>query len=90
GFATYSTILNWAKATVGTVPFVWVGASMAGAHGVIAGWGLGAVAFGILAIVSCLRVVNKLDGTPPKGDLPPPLWRAALSAFSSGKGANLQ
>ena len=90
GFATYSTMLNWAKATIGTVPFVWVGASIAGAHGVIAGWGLGAVAFGILAIVSCLRVVNKLDGDPPKGDLPPPLWRAALSAFSSGKGANIQ
>lgn len=90
GLATHSTVLNWAKATIGTVPFVWVGASIAGAHGVIAGWGLGAVAFGILAIVWCLRVVNKLDGDPPQDELPPPLWRAALSAFTSGKGANLQ
>lgn len=89
GYATYSTALNWGKATIGTIPFVWAGASIAGAHGVLAGQGLGSVVFGIVSIWVALKVVEKIGKEKPKGPPPPPLWRAAISAFSSGKGANL-
>lgn len=90
GYATYSTGLNWGRATVGTIPFVWVGAKFYGAHGVLAGWGLGAVVFGLISLLVCRHVINQIGDSKPKGPLPPVLWRAALSAFSSGKGANLQ
>ena len=89
GFATYSTILNWGKATLGTIPFVWVGAQIAGSKGVIAGQGVGAVVFGVLSILVCLHVINKVGKTPPDKTLRPPLWRSALSAFSSSKSVNI-
>ncbi|MEM8838257.1 MAG: MATE family efflux transporter, partial [Pseudomonadota bacterium] len=68
---------------------VWAGAQLAGSHGVLAGQGVGAVVFGILAIIVALKVVKKVGDEKPEGPPPPPLWRAALSAFSSGKGANM-
>ena len=46
GFPTWSTVFNWGRATVGTVPFVWIGATQFGAAGVIAGQAAGAVLFG--------------------------------------------
>ena len=42
GFPTWSTVFNWGRATVGTVPFVWIGATQFGAAGVIAGQAAGA------------------------------------------------
>lgn len=87
GFPRYSTILNWGKATVGTVPFVWAGAALGGAPGILIGQALGAVVFGILAGIVCHRLVARLERDPPPPDAPqkPPVWRAALSPFSSGK-----
>lgn len=86
GFAIYSTVFNWGRSTVGTLPFVWAGAKIAGAEGVIAGWGIGAVIFGVAAILVCFRVIRKIDGNPPSGDgqLPPPP-AASQSAFSTGR-----
>lgn len=89
GYATFSTMLNWGKATLGTIPFVLAGSTIAGSKGVIAGQGAGAIVFGILSIVICLRVIEKIGVTPPDEPLRPALWRAALSAFSSSKSANL-
>ena len=37
GYPTYSTVFNWGRATLGTIPFVWAGAQVWGAEGVIAG-----------------------------------------------------
>ncbi len=53
----YSTVLNWGRATVGTVPFVEVGGMLAGAQGVLLGHMLGAVVFGALAAVICRRTL---------------------------------
>lgn len=88
GHATTSTVFNWGRATLGTIPFVWVGSQMAGAQGVIAGWGLGAVVFGVAAIVVAFRQVNRLpgDGNPDRSPPPPP---TAQSPFTSGKGATV-
>ena len=59
GFPTWSTVFNWGRATVGTVPFVWIGATQFGAAGVIAGQALGAVVFGIGAVIVCFRVIGQ-------------------------------
>ncbi len=86
GSAFYSTIFNWGRSTLGTVPFVWFGAQYAGATGALAGWGLGAVVFGIAAMVVCFRVIDRLPDQPPDdGDGAPYAPRSRLSPFSSGK-----
>ena len=43
----WSTIANWGKATLGTVPFVYYGAQWGGAAGALWGMALGSVLFGI-------------------------------------------
>lgn len=61
GYAFYSTLLNWGRATLGVMPFVWLGARWFGATGVMAGYGLGVVVFGIAGAVLALRVVSRLE-----------------------------
>ncbi|WP_018688606.1 MATE family efflux transporter [Ahrensia kielensis] len=90
GYAFYSTVFNWGRSTLGVIPFVWVGAQYYGAQGVLAGWALGAVMFGLAAIITCFRVLKTIekrddDDIEPQPSLPP----AANSPFSSSKGANL-
>jgi putative MATE family efflux protein len=91
GYPTYSTVFNWGRSTLGVIPFVWVGAHYYGAIGVIAGWGLGAVLFGILSVLVCFRVVKNIANEPTiepdQIPNPPP---AAQSPFSTGKAATLQ
>ena len=60
GYALYATAFNWGRATLGIVPFVWIG-SQYGALGALLGWGLGAVVFGVLAVVTCFRAIARLD-----------------------------
>jgi putative MATE family efflux protein len=89
GFATYSTVFNWGRSTLGVIPFVWVGARLYGAEGVIAGWALGAIVFGSAAIVVAFRVVRRIGvERPSRTDAPPPP-PAAQSPFSTGKAATL-
>lgn len=89
GFALYSTLFNWGRSTLGVIPFVWAGAQLYGATGVIAGWALGAVVFGIAVVIVCFRVIGTIehrdDAQPPAGPVPP----TAHSPFTSGKGATL-
>ena len=90
GFATYSTVFNWGRSTLGVIPFVWIGASLYGAKGVIAGWALGAIVFGAAAVIVAFRVVRNIGKEPPrKTDVPPPP-PAANSPFSTGKASTLQ
>jgi len=60
GFAIYSTALNWGRSTLGVVPFIWLGGQWFGAVGVVAGYGLGVVLFGVLAVLLSFRVVDQL------------------------------
>lgn len=91
GYPTYSTVFNWGRSTLGVIPFVWVGALFFGAKGVIAGWGLGAVVFGVISVIVCFRVINRIaaDGPPAEPPLPdaPP---SGQSPFTTGKAATLQ
>jgi len=61
GFAFYSTALNWGRSTLGVVPFIWLGAQWFGARGVLAGYGLGVVLFGVTGTLLCFRVLRRLE-----------------------------
>jgi putative MATE family efflux protein len=61
GFAFYSTALNWARSTLGVIPFVWFGQSWFGAKGALAGYGLGVIAFGVIGMWWCFQVVGKMQ-----------------------------
>ncbi|MBZ0218531.1 MAG: MATE family efflux transporter [Fimbriimonadaceae bacterium] len=85
GFPAYSTFFNWGRATLGTIPFIYLGSAWYGAPGVIGGHGLGAVVFGIAAILVCYR---KIESIKPTDHAEPivPVPRSALSPFTTGKG----
>ncbi|MFK7791109.1 MAG: MATE family efflux transporter [Devosiaceae bacterium] len=86
GFATYSTVFNWGKATVGTLPFVWLGAMWGGAGGVLIGQALGSVVFGLAAVITAYFTMQRLE--PPKGDAPVVAHRPEPAPFASGKAAS--
>jgi len=60
GYPMRATLFNWARATIGTIPFVWLGAHLGGAEGALAGFALGAIPFGILALFVARRTINRL------------------------------
>ena len=64
GSAHYSTLLNWGRATLGTIPFVLIGGKYYGAEGVLAGNMIGGVAFGLIAILSGYRLIARLANGP--------------------------
>jgi putative MATE family efflux protein len=61
GFPLLSTAFNWARATLGMIPFAMLGAAVAGPKGAIAGIGFGSIAFGIGAIVVAFRTIGRLE-----------------------------
>lgn len=60
GKPAWATAFNLGKATLGTMPFVWVGAYYAGAQGVLIGQGIGAAIFGILGYLACMYLISQL------------------------------
>ncbi|WP_237154551.1 MATE family efflux transporter [Oryzibacter oryziterrae] len=60
GYATYSTLFNWGRATLGTVPFCWVGYQMGSAEAVMMAWSVGAAVFGVGAVLIAYREIGKL------------------------------
>lgn len=63
GHPLWSTGFNWARATMGTIPFAWWGAHY-GPVAVMAGQGAGLVIFGSLALVSAVRLTQRLGNAP--------------------------
>jgi putative MATE family efflux protein len=62
GMPFYSTLFSWGRATLGTVPLAWLGAQYAGPKGALAGSALGAVLFGVIALVTAYRGISRLEG----------------------------
>ena len=62
GFPLLSTLFNWGRATLGTVPFVTLGAHLGGVQGGMLGMAAGAAVFGTGAVVTAYRVVGRLGG----------------------------
>ncbi|CAM5771026.1 MATE family efflux transporter [Bosea minatitlanensis] len=61
GMPFLSTLFSWGRATLGTMPFAFAGAQMAGPKGALAGSALGAVAFGVLALAFAYRGIARLE-----------------------------
>jgi putative MATE family efflux protein len=64
GHPFYSTLVNWGRHTLGTMPFVLVGAAWFGAPGILIGQYIGGALFALIAVVLALRVMNK-DAAKP-------------------------
>ena len=64
GHPFYSTIVNWGRNTLGTIPFVWLGSMWLGAPGILYGQALGGVVFAGVAFVLTRRVLAKQDAVP--------------------------
>ena len=69
GHAGYSTAISWLRATVGTLPLVWLGARLGGPEGVVLGQSASFALFSLVALALCRRVLRR----PPPGRrrLPP-------------------
>ncbi|MBA4335449.1 MAG: hypothetical protein C0420_11275 [Methylobacterium sp.] len=61
GMPLLSTLFSWGRATLGTIPLAWLGAHYAGPKGALVGSALGAVAFGVLALVFAYRGITRLE-----------------------------
>lgn len=59
----FSTMLNWARATLGTIPLVMLGAHVDGARGAITGSLLGGVVFGVVSVVLAYRLIERIGHT---------------------------
>ncbi len=63
--AHISTMLNWGRATIGTIPFVMLGATYGGADGVLVANMSGSIVFGILGVVLCYRLMDRISQDVP-------------------------
>jgi putative MATE family efflux protein len=61
GHPNMSTVFNWGKATLGTIPFAIYGAHIAGPEGVMAGMALGSIIFGVASVAWAYRIVAKVE-----------------------------
>ena len=66
GFPVLTMAFNWARATLGTIPFVTFGARYGGVQGAILGFALGCAVFGLLAVATAYaatwRLTRGIDG----------------------------
>ena len=63
GYAKMSTVINFAKATLFTLPFVIVGGLLAEGKGILVAQALGNVCIGLIAWLYCAWVLKKLAKT---------------------------
>lgn len=90
GKPLWSTGFNWARATLGTIPFAWWG-SRYGPIGVLAGQALGSAIFGTLALLVAFRLSARLGPsdtatvTPDSSALPAAGHAALAPIVESGK-----
>jgi putative MATE family efflux protein len=60
GFPMLSMAFNWGRATLGTIPFVTIGARYGGVRGAIMGGALGCAVFGLIAVASAYAAAARL------------------------------
>jgi putative MATE family efflux protein len=65
GFPLLAMVFNWARATLGTIPFVTIGTRYGGVQGGLVGFALGAALFGLIAVatayVATWRLAKGID-----------------------------
>lgn len=88
GFPLLSTVFNWGRATLGTIPFVAWGA-LYGPRGVLYGQAAGSVLFGLAAVVTAFHAIGRLaerGRSLPNMQVPMPnagTGGAALASYAS-------
>jgi putative MATE family efflux protein len=60
GFPLLSMLFNWGRATLGTIPFVTLGARWAGVEGALLGLVVGCALFGVVSVAIAYGVVARL------------------------------
>ena len=60
----YSTLINWGRNTLGTIPFVLLGAAGFGAQGVLIGQAVGGIIFAAIGFWLTLRVFKRSQSEP--------------------------
>ena len=60
GFALMAMLFNWGRATLGTIPFVILGAKFAGVPGAMVGLILGSAIFGLASVAAAYFLVGRL------------------------------
>lgn len=80
GHPWLSTLFNWGRATLGTIPLAALGAGLAGAPGVLVGQAAGTVLFGLVALAVAFHVARR-PAKMPRGSF----WRPPASPAASGK-----
>ncbi|MCH4294045.1 MATE family efflux transporter [Shewanella sp. 3B26] len=85
GKAKYSTVFNVGKATLGTLPFIWLGAQYGGVYGVLIGQVIGSVLFGIAGVYTAYRLVGAIEGdkSAARADVDDEVMPASSSPLSS-------
>lgn len=63
GRPLYSTAVNWGRHTLGTLPFVWAGAAIGGASGVLVGQAIGGVVFAFAGVALAWRLTARLEAS---------------------------
>ena len=63
GHPRLSLAFSWGRASLGTIPFAFVGARIGGAEGLLAGNAAGAILFGIAALVTAYVIVGRSAST---------------------------
>jgi putative MATE family efflux protein len=87
GHPLLSTLFNWGRATLGTIPFVAVGRAY-GPAGVLYGQTLGSLVFGLAAMVVAFRVTARMRAAPQSDldygmALPSGSGRAAMATLAA-------
>lgn len=67
GHPFYSTLINWGRNTLGTIPLVALGAALYGAPGVLIGQAVGGVIFAVISVLMAQRLITR----QAMGELPP-------------------
>ncbi|MBV9289895.1 MAG: polysaccharide biosynthesis C-terminal domain-containing protein [Hyphomicrobiales bacterium] len=65
GFPVLAMAFNWARATLGTIPFVTFGARYGGVKGALVGVALGCAVFGLIAVAAAYAATGRLANATP-------------------------
>ena len=87
GHPLLSTLFNWGRATLGTIPFVTIGRAY-GPTGVLWGQMLGSLVFGLAAMIMAFRVTARMRAVPQSDldygmALPSGSGRAAMATLAA-------
>ncbi|MFT5258720.1 MAG: putative MATE family efflux protein [Saprospiraceae bacterium] len=78
-FPKYSAWFNFGKTTLGTIPFVYVGAKLMGPKGVLLGQAIGGIIFSALAVIVLYRVLKRSEKGDANGEEKPAFTRRTPS-----------